>query len=55
MTVNTTKSTKSGNSLWLWVGLAFGLMLAAWATFFAVAAANKVEEVPLQTQPKAAR
>ena len=46
---------KKHNSLWLWVGLAFGLMLAAWLTFFAIAAQHKVEEVPLQTQPKAAR
>ena len=45
-------SSKSRNGLWLWVGLAFGLMLAAWATFFMVASLYPVEEVPLQTQPK---
>jgi hypothetical protein len=46
---------KKYSGLWLWVGLAFGLMLAAWTTFFVIAAHNKVEEVPLQTQPKGAR
>jgi hypothetical protein len=46
---------KKHNGLWVWVGLAFGLMLAAWATFFAIASHHKVEEVPLQTQPKDAR
>ena len=46
---------KEHNGLWLWVGLAFGLMLAAWTTFFVIAAQHKVEEVPLQTQPKDAR
>jgi len=50
-----TKHIKSRNGLWVWVGLAFGLMLAAWVTLFVIAAKNKVEEVPLQTQPKAAR
>ena len=44
-------AAKSGNALWAWVGLAFGLMLAAWTAFFVIAAHNKVEEVPLQTQP----
>jgi uncharacterized protein involved in exopolysaccharide biosynthesis len=53
MTATTTKSTKPRNGLWFWVGLAFGLMLAAWAALFVIAAHNKVEEVPLQTQPKA--
>ena len=48
-------TAKSNNGLWVWVGLAFGLMFAAWGTFFAIAAHHKVEEVPLQTQPKAAR
>jgi len=55
MTAATTKNIKPGNGLWLWVGLAFGLMLAAWAALFVIASHNKVEEVPLQTQPKAAR
>jgi len=47
--------TKKHSGLWLWVGLAFGLMLAAWTTFFVIAAQHKVEEVPLQTPPKDAR
>jgi len=55
MTTATTKRIKPHNGLWLWVGLAFGLMLAAWVTLFVIAAHNKVEEVPLQTQPKPAR
>jgi hypothetical protein len=45
---------KKHNRPLLWAGLAFGLMLAAWITFFVIAAHNKVEEVPLQT-PKDAR
>jgi len=48
-----TKRIKSRNGLWMWVGLAFGLLFAAWAFFFAVATKVRVEEVPLQTQPKA--
>lgn len=55
MTANTTMSTRSRNGLWMWVGLAFGLLIAAWAAFFAVAAKVRVEEVPLQTQPKGTR
>jgi hypothetical protein len=47
-------AAESRNTLWLWVGLAFGLMIAAWVTFFAIASRHKVEEVPLQTQPKEA-
>jgi len=50
-----TMVVKKHNGLWLWVGLAFGLLLAAWITFFVIAAHHKVEEVPLQTQPKTAR
>lgn len=46
---------KSRNNLWLWVGLAFGLMLAAWSTLFFVAASHKVEEVPLQGHPAQTR
>ena len=46
-------AVKSRNGLWMWVGLAFGLLIAAWVTFFSVAAKVRVEEVPLQTQPKA--
>ncbi len=44
-------AAESRNSLWLWVGLAFGILLAAWMTFFVVASKQKVEEVPLQTAP----
>jgi len=54
MTPSATKTAKSRNGLWVWVGLAFGLMLAAWSALFVIAAHNKVEEVPLQTQPKTA-
>jgi len=50
-----TMNTRKNNGLWLWVGLAFGLLLAAWTALFVIAAHNKVEEVPLQTQPKATR
>jgi len=49
-----TMSPKPPNSLWIWFGLMFGLMLVAWAALFVIAAHNKVEEVPLQTQPRAA-
>jgi len=52
MTGTTTMNIKPRTSLWFWVGLAFGLMLAAWTALFIIAAHNKVEEVPLQTQPK---
>ena len=37
------------NRLWLWVILAFALLLSAWGTFFYMARKNPVEEVPLQT------
>ena len=33
--------------LWLAVGLAFTLLLAAWVTFFIIASNNPVEIVPL--------
>jgi len=42
---------ESRNGLWLWVGFAFGLLCAAWVTFFVVAGKHTVEEVPLQTPP----
>jgi hypothetical protein len=51
MTPNTATNTESRNGLWLWVGLAFGLLIAAWVAFFIIAGQHKVEEVPLQTQP----
>ena len=37
--------------LWVWVGGAFLVMLAAWAVMFTVAAKNRVEDVPVVTQP----
>lgn len=42
---------ESRNTLWIWVGLAFGLLIAAWVTFFVIASKNRVEEVPLQSRP----
>jgi len=44
-------AVESGNRLWVWVGLAFGLMLAAWTTLFIFASKHRIEEVPLQTSP----
>lgn len=46
---------KKHRSLMIWVGLAFALLIAAWVTFFVIAAKHPVEEVPLQTPPKRAR
>lgn len=40
--------------LMLWAGLAFAVLIAAWVTFFVIAAKHPAEEVPLQTQPKQA-
>lgn len=37
--------------LWLWFVAAFVLQLGAWAAWFAIAAKNKVAEVPLATAP----
>jgi hypothetical protein len=51
MTKNTTTNTESRNALWICVALAFGLLIAAWVTFFVIASKHKVEEVPLQTRP----
>ncbi len=42
---------ESRNTIWIFVGLAFGLLLAAWVAFFVIASKQKVEEVPLQTRP----
>jgi len=42
------------SSLMLWAGLAFAVLIAAWATFFVIAAKHPAEEVPLQTLPKQA-
>ncbi|MFT3782102.1 MAG: hypothetical protein QM790_08805 [Nibricoccus sp.] len=47
-------STKNPNSLWLGVGLAFGLLVAAWVTFIVIAAKHPVEQVPLQNTTKEA-
>lgn len=43
------KAADAGRALWLWVGLAFGLLAAAWGVFFFIASRHRVEEVPLQT------
>ncbi|MFA6289411.1 MAG: hypothetical protein WC661_18680 [Opitutaceae bacterium] len=36
--------------LWVWVGGAFLVMLAAWAVMFTAAAKSDVEDVPLATR-----
>lgn len=51
MARTTRTNTEPSNAIWLWVGLAFGLLIAAWLTFFVIASKHKVEEVPLHTQP----
>lgn len=45
------KDGEGGAGLWLWVGLAFALLAAAWGTFFFIASKHRVEDVPLQTRP----
>lgn len=40
---------RSDRSLWLGVGLAFALLLGAWALLFTIAAEHPVESVPLAT------
>ena len=40
----------SSKSLWIGVGLAFGLMAVAWTVFFKLAADNPVATVPLEHQ-----
>lgn len=40
---------KPRNHLMLFAGLAFALFIAAWITFFVIAARHPAEEVPLQT------
>jgi hypothetical protein len=42
------------SSLWLGVGLLFGLMFAAWAVLLHLAAKNPTASVPLETAPAAA-
>lgn len=44
-------AAESRNTIWIFVALAFGLLIAAWVTFFVIASKHKVEEVPLQTRP----
>jgi hypothetical protein len=42
--------TLSGDrKLWLCVGLAFGLLFAAWTILFTLAGRNRVAAVPLET------
>ena len=36
--------------LWIWVGGAFLVMLAAWTVMFTVASQNHVQDVPLATR-----
>ncbi len=47
---STSMSAKPRSSLWVWVGLAFGLLIAAWSALFVVATKYPAEEVPLKTQ-----
>jgi hypothetical protein len=44
-------SRSGGAGLWLGVALVFGLLLGAYAVFFAVASRHPVAEVPLVTAP----
>lgn len=37
-------------SLWLWVILAFALVIAAWTAFIVLAARHPVESVPLEPE-----
>ncbi len=47
--VPATESTReSARSLWVSVGLLFGLMAVAWYFLFSLAADNPVESVPLE-------
>ncbi len=38
----------SAKSLWIGVGLLFGLMAVAWTVLFTVASKNPVESVPIE-------
>ena len=40
--------SNSSKSLWIAVGLLFGLMAVAWFTLFSLASDNPVETVPLE-------
>lgn len=42
----------SSKSLWIGVGLLFGLLLLAWTIMFTVASKSAVESVPLEHQTK---
>lgn len=54
MTLETKPADKpnSSKSLWVAVGLLFGLMGVAWFTLFTLAADNPVETVPLEHRPQ---
>ncbi len=45
---NGTPEPNSSKSLWVAVGLLFGLMAIAWSFLFSLAADNPVETVPLE-------
>ncbi len=44
----TAANSGSARSLWIGVGLLFGLMALAWVVLFTLAAKNPVESVPLE-------
>lgn len=52
MTTEPTPDDKpnSSKSLWVGVGLLFGLLAVAWFTLFSLAADNPVQTVPLEHQ-----
>jgi len=38
----------SGKSLWLWVILAFAILISAWTTLIIIAAKNQPEKIEIQ-------
>ncbi|WP_221029219.1 hypothetical protein [Actomonas aquatica] len=44
------KDSGSAKSLWIGVGLLFGLLAVAWVTLFTLASKNPVETVPLENR-----
>jgi len=44
-------ATETPNRLMLWVCVAFGVLIAAWAAFFIIASHHHVESVPLEAVP----
>ncbi|AHF89736.1 hypothetical protein OpiT1DRAFT_04303 [Opitutaceae bacterium TAV1] len=44
------KKPSQARSLWIAVGLAFGLLIAAWCVFFVIASRNRVQEVPVHAR-----